>query len=75
MNSAETKNKGDIGDFSILGMVSYTFRRSLENKAKKGLVARIRLRIFYHRARNGETVSAKINLSRLKKLHEVQEAA
>ena len=75
MNSAKTKNKVYIDDFSTLGMDPYTLKRSLENKAKKGLVARIRLRIFYHRVRNGETVSAKMNLSRLKKLHEVQEAA
>ena len=75
MNSAETKNRDDINDFLTLGMVPYTLKRSLENKAKKGLVARMRLRIFYHRARNEEKLSAKMDLSRLKKLHGVQEAA
>ena len=74
-NIAETKNKGDIGDFSILGMVTYTFRRSLENKAKNSLATRVKLKTFCQKLQNRQTLSTKMNLLGAKKLHCPQEAA
>ena len=73
-NIAETKNKGDIGDFSSLGRY-YTFQRSLENEAKNSLVARMKLRTFCQELKNTQARSTKTNLLRAKNLHCPQEAA
>ena len=74
-NIAETKNKGDIGDFLSSGNVIYTFRRSLENKTKKSLVTRVKLKAFCQELQNRQTLSTKMNLLRAKKLHYPQESA